>query len=1451
MCCVILRFLYILCLNKEPEILHFLSEDNGIEMLGYIFEKFGKYGKFSGEFVKLLFEIIESPTVLTSRLNAIVPLMFSKIVFNMKIWSNSDYTVQIMVIQRTREMLMNNYEIEFNAEELCNGLLFMLYDYFAPEEADKEEAKEHLKEIRVLLKDLILEYLERKNDEAIISSVVKFLLAGSNYCYAIRDLLQLILIYRSKNKKLWDDLVVKHLCKVQKEKKEDCNILTALHMLISSSIKEKNSKLKDAEDVKSMELRKECFEDIIAYSVHTILSFDWMNIRESLIDNTFVDFIKKGYSNIMKSNEEKPGQLKVTMQYLTSIKLKKDIEGNFLCFLFFHSLPNIKEKYQKEYLGESTYYALLSHLTKNPLIFHFDRRGIQKAVQEMTDLDTKRNKRIYSKLIENIRAFEPDVKLTILKDCLIFFGSKPFLVMFLKLKGLFREVCNCLGKVKYLENKVLKERLEVLHFKFLSDYWQNHYWHKFTFWNKSCSQLNEVFSLFIPFLEYILKSTSSFLKPHCLAVAIQFTYFLEDVVVQYPDIIAQKLFLEIFGKYVIYLSEVKMLYYYYPPLLSGFITQLEVPNILSATQREGGIARIIFKLILKAIIKVNGSELDENYRKLPFKLLSFFIFHKVKTLGTIKKILGVNLPPAGSEATSFLDLPAKNNTFNTLLKTLKGESTLSQMGNFEDQMKQVSGKKDLMSTKEFRLALVYTELVQVLLYLSYNVNSYNQLLEKLNTEANINKKITYITKLLGKILKRYFANASMDWKKVFDNLDKKLIKGPVCMIYPIAMCLSNIDECDLDTINKLHPNIDYPVSVSNVISNKAFTPSPLTVNDIPRFLNYKELQSKILKLFNELAQYYIEFEEKKITLDEYVKKFIKIISNEVVLKDVQAGLHKFFTDDFLQIEKILLKYTIERLKEGKKTSNPKAQSDEAKKVVQGFQDSIKEYNLANTRNPILLNAFSEVVRGKKEYTQLSKDVFSEFACSRSKFNEKTYAICSGYYRKLLNRCSLYKKTQSGKCALQFSNFVKLDMAKDLLHRSMRLKPIKNPLDDYSILQKLSYVRQYMLKRYLLRNIEKKLKNEDKFLVPNKYHYQLLKRLISVCMMPGKISIGEMSSQKINPKKPNVTNAHVIKSCVTRSQLERECRVKIKPLRVAIRSELIRLDDTIFGVLRIGQKELVFSSKVKNSANNDYRLGPIPNTDKTDYRKIKKIWKYSDITRITAQNYNMIRQGIEIRMKNRKRVLLVLFSEAYVDEFFNYLELHMQAIIKIRGKPITFVKDIKKEFAVRKFTDNWRKRQISNFQYLMILNKYSGRSFNSLAQYPVFPWILVDFSSTLKLPSDKLRDLNLPIAAINQKKRDAAIKKYENTDDFPGGRFQFGSHYLPGRAVLGYLLRLEPYTKAVYIFDKKEDCPSRYFHSLENMWKSVNIQIDTNLELIPEFYYLPDFLANQYKFNINY
>lgn len=48
----------------------------------------------------------------------------------------------------------------------------------------------------------------------------------------------------------------------------------------------------------------------------------------------------------------------------------------------------------------------------------------------------------------------------------------------------------------------------------------------------------------------------------------------------------------------------------------------------------------------------------------------------------------------------------------------------------------------------------------------------------------------------------------------------------------------------------------------------------------------------------------------------------------------------------------------------------------------------------------------------------------------------------------------------------------------------------------------------------------------------------------------------------------------------------------------------------------------------------------------------------------------------------------------------------------------------------RLTQMWRSGEMTNFEFLTQLNKAAGRSFNDLMQYPVFPFVLSDYTSVI-------------------------------------------------------------------------------------------------------------------------
>ena len=80
-------------------------------------------------------------------------------------------------------------------------------------------------------------------------------------------------------------------------------------------------------------------------------------------------------------------------------------------------------------------------------------------------------------------------------------------------------------------------------------------------------------------------------------------------------------------------------------------------------------------------------------------------------------------------------------------------------------------------------------------------------------------------------------------------------------------------------------------------------------------------------------------------------------------------------------------------------------------------------------------------------------------------------------------------------------------------------------------------------------------------------------------------------------------------------------------------------------------------------------------------------------------------------------------------------------------------------------ENWRRRDITNFEYLMILNTLAGRSYNDLTQYPVFPWVLADHSSEVLdfNKSSTFRDLSKPIGALDTKRFEVSVQNISQFD----------------------------------------------------------------------------------------
>ncbi|OXA60252.1 WD repeat and FYVE domain-containing protein 3 [Folsomia candida] len=171
------------------------------------------------------------------------------------------------------------------------------------------------------------------------------------------------------------------------------------------------------------------------------------------------------------------------------------------------------------------------------------------------------------------------------------------------------------------------------------------------------------------------------------------------------------------------------------------------------------------------------------------------------------------------------------------------------------------------------------------------------------------------------------------------------------------------------------------------------------------------------------------------------------------------------------------------------------------------------------------------------------------------------------------------------------------------------------------------------------------------------------------------------------------------------------------------------------------------------------------------------------------------------------------------------------------------------------TQRWVRGEISNFQYLMHMNTLAGRSYNDLMQYPVFPWILADYDSDFIDLNDitSFRDLSKPMGAQSSGRLGQFVKRYKEWDD-PHGEtppYHYGTHYSSAMIVCSYLVRMEPFAQHFLRLQGGHfDLADRMFHSIKEAWTSASRHNMADVkELIPEFFYLPDFLMNNNNFDL--
>ncbi|KAL5338553.1 hypothetical protein BJX70DRAFT_398500 [Aspergillus crustosus] len=270
------------------------------------------------------------------------------------------------------------------------------------------------------------------------------------------------------------------------------------------------------------------------------------------------------------------------------------------------------------------------------------------------------------------------------------------------------------------------------------------------------------------------------------------------------------------------------------------------------------------------------------------------------------------------------------------------------------------------------------------------------------------------------------------------------------------------------------------------------------------------------------------------------------------------------------------------------------------------------------------------------------------------------------------------------------------------------------------------------------------------------------------------------------------------------------------------------------------------------------------------------WKWTDLVSVSKRRFLFRDVGLEIFFTDGSSYLLTLISSKARDQLCNQLAgkapqvtgsvghsrpedvWRFETLRSSDDAPQSLGSKFASVFGhspVYPATRKWVKGEVSNFHYLMLINTLAGRTFNDLTQYPVFPWVIADYTSQeLDLTNPKsFRDLSKPMGCQTPEREAEFRERYQAFAEMSDGDsppFHFGTHYSSAMIVSSYLIRLQPFVKSYLLLQGGTfDHADRLFYSVGKAWESASRGNMSDVrELIPEFFYLPEFLVNSNKYD---
>ena len=796
----------------------------------------------------------------------------------------------------------------------------MLFEYFPSEEQVSITKKVWVKEIRKHICSIFLIQLIDRGTPETVNVIAQYLCPDIARFNKIKDVLHVIAQYQNKiSKALKENIFEKNIISSSKSKSQGNCFLASIFMVMYHAIIQKQQPKSD--------IQEGIMEEVIAASINVLFSLNWILISGQLLTTHSTP---QHYSVMIHQSKNEYGKYyrlaQKILKFLKNSNVQETFEINILSWMLqipYTGLKKEKQEYQ-HFLGTLTYKSMLKKIMNNESSsLNFEIEDIYSII-EGSEINVNFATSLFGKIMGSINSFEVGIHETIFNGLKLLIENPLCFSVIFQSEDLFNNLLRFIINGDYTSNKVIKGIIVDFITRFMTFTWNfiqmtPTITRAFLEWQKLTIQ--DFCALTIRLISRLILTSQTVENENGVFHLIELVYTLEDFASSHPQILIEEDFIKALTIFILLLDKTGMLYFWYPSFgPQAFEHDISFEYDSHCSQREGGIVRVILKLLFGTLLKNNG-ECD-----LLLQNLRFFIFHEEKYFSKLAKYVQkdqkILLDLWECVPISFLSISSEIMHKITIqmkekLNHIKEEKSVAQQKTVSFIASTI---KDVFDSGKYKTLLLFTSIMQIIIYEFYGINQYQHLDFTEICSRILSEKCKHLIIIIGEMI-----GCHPDFINQLENeIDTRIAK---LFRLQIKNCFTDAEMIPKVLIQSIYSDFSSGYAAVKDGSKqveydpKAFQTkleSPQNTPDLNSLV--KAFKQEFKYLLTNIQNDWTLFQAQKQTKEEYIKKFLTHTMKQEMIQKVQAGLHDLFSEDYKYIDKAIYLLAFKRESIKKKQS---------------------------------------------------------------------------------------------------------------------------------------------------------------------------------------------------------------------------------------------------------------------------------------------------------------------------------------------------------------------------------------------------------------------------------------------------------------------------------------------------------------------------------------------------